>query len=334
MKQGRSIFSPCYRQKLSFRKTGLPTKSTMNRVMRSSLVNTHGRLRTRGRVNGPLSYLSAAVGRRGNANLSGSLRESSFFPRRQEFSRKRVLYFSSSEFPTESFGKAHKALRNGRRDEKQNEPKFESASLLIPASDRLKEDSRNVNLSSIIIPSSIIEHRPHRLYSGNSKGGTLATAIGTYPLFPLAPFANISAAFISTSTSTPTPSETAKPAMASLSKDDSEIDSEGNLAINLASADTIGDENDSKSSENEIETAASAQNEENGWKRVRTIKVPQYGPDADKAVRTLQSTRKERARVKTSGNVQRALYGNMIICVAKLGAWISSGSSSMMSEFV
>ena len=74
--------------------------------------------------------------------------------------------------------------------------------------------------------------------------------------------------------------------------------------------------------------------ENKGYKRVRTIKVPQYGPDADKAVRSLQSARKERARVKTSINVQRALFGNMVICVAKLGAWISSGSSSMMSEFV
>ena len=55
---------------------------------------------------------------------------------------------------------------------------------------------------------------------------------------------------------------------------------------------------------------------------------------ADKAVRSLQSARKERARIKTSINVQRALYGNMVICAAKLGAWISSGSSSMMSEFV
>jgi len=302
--------------------------------MRSSLANAHGRLRARTRINDPLSYSNAAVGRRSNANLSGSLRESSFFPRKQEFSRKRVLYFSSSEFPTENFDKTRKALGNGRRDEKQNEPKIESTSLLIPASDRLKEDSRNVNLSSIIIPSSIIEHQPRRLCSGNSKGVTLATAIGTYPLIPFAPIANISVAFISTSTSTPTPSETPKPTMASLSKDDSDNDSEGNLAVSLTSADTSGDEKDSKSSENENETAASAQNEENGWKRVRTIKVPQYGPDADKAVRTLQSARKERARVKTSINVQRALYGNMVICAAKLGAWISSGSSSMMSEFV
>lgn len=64
------------------------------------------------------------------------------------------------------------------------------------------------------------------------------------------------------------------------------------------------------------------------------IQVPNYGPDADKAVRTLQNARKEKARAKTAANIRRALYGNTIICVAKLGAWISSGSSVMFSEFV
>jgi zinc transporter 9 len=64
------------------------------------------------------------------------------------------------------------------------------------------------------------------------------------------------------------------------------------------------------------------------------MQVPNYGPDADKAVRSLQNARNERARAKTAANVRRALYGNMIICASKLGAWISSGSSSMMSEFV
>jgi hypothetical protein len=67
---------------------------------------------------------------------------------------------------------------------------------------------------------------------------------------------------------------------------------------------------------------------------LRDIHVPQFGVDADKAVRSLQNARKERARAKTAANVRRALYGNLIICASKLGAWISSGSSSMMSEFV
>jgi hypothetical protein len=64
------------------------------------------------------------------------------------------------------------------------------------------------------------------------------------------------------------------------------------------------------------------------------IQVPQFGLDADKAVRSLQNARKERARAKTAANVRRALYGNLIICASKLGAWLSSGSSCMMSEFV
>lgn len=64
------------------------------------------------------------------------------------------------------------------------------------------------------------------------------------------------------------------------------------------------------------------------------MRVPNFGPDADEAVQSLQNARKDRARAKTAANVRRALYGNTIICVAKLGAWITSGSSAMMSEFV
>jgi len=69
-------------------------------------------------------------------------------------------------------------------------------------------------------------------------------------------------------------------------------------------------------------------------KKRKRLRVPNFGPDADRAVRSLQNARKERARAKTAANVRRALYGNAIICLAKLGAWLSSGSSSMMSEFV
>jgi len=64
------------------------------------------------------------------------------------------------------------------------------------------------------------------------------------------------------------------------------------------------------------------------------MRVPNFGPDADQAVQKLQNARKERARAKTAANVRRALYGNTVICAAKFGAWMSSGSSSMMSEFV
>ena len=70
--------------------------------------------------------------------------------------------------------------------------------------------------------------------------------------------------------------------------------------------------------------------------RRKRMKVPNFGlgADADIALRNLQQARKERAHAKTATNVRRALYGNMVICAAKLGAWLSSGSSSMMSEFV
>jgi zinc transporter 9 len=65
------------------------------------------------------------------------------------------------------------------------------------------------------------------------------------------------------------------------------------------------------------------------------IRVPNtVGARADEAVQVLQQARKDKARKKTAKNVQRALIGNVIICAAKLGAWITSGSSSMMSEFI
>jgi zinc transporter 9 len=68
--------------------------------------------------------------------------------------------------------------------------------------------------------------------------------------------------------------------------------------------------------------------------RRKRMNVPNFGPEADKAVLSLQNARKDRARAKTEKNIRRALIGNVVICVAKLGAWMSSGSSSMMSEFV
>lgn len=87
-------------------------------------------------------------------------------------------------------------------------------------------------------------------------------------------------------------------------------------------------------------TATTDTTEENAspkkMERPPRMKVPNFGlgPDAHQAIRSLQKARKERAHAKTASNVQRALVGNVIICVAKLGAWLSSGSSSMMSEFV
>lgn len=53
-----------------------------------------------------------------------------------------------------------------------------------------------------------------------------------------------------------------------------------------------------------------------------------------KRIRETQLLKLEQSRQKTAANVNRALMGNVVICLAKLGAWASSGSSSMMSEFI
>mmetsp|Transcript_24432 Transcript_24432/g.34097 ORF Transcript_24432/g.34097 Transcript_24432/m.34097 type:complete len:674 (-) Transcript_24432:22-2043(-) len=53
-----------------------------------------------------------------------------------------------------------------------------------------------------------------------------------------------------------------------------------------------------------------------------------------RTIQRKQESKRENARAKTVENVRRALTGNLVICAAKLGAWVSSGSSSMLSEFV
>jgi len=56
----------------------------------------------------------------------------------------------------------------------------------------------------------------------------------------------------------------------------------------------------------------------------------------EKYERILHSQRMERekSRLKTKSNVYRALMGNVVICAAKFGAWLSSGSSGMLAEFI
>lgn len=51
-------------------------------------------------------------------------------------------------------------------------------------------------------------------------------------------------------------------------------------------------------------------------------------------VAKIQTKRKEESRLKTVKNVNRALWGNVLICTAKFGAWLSSGSSAMLAEFI
>ena len=287
----------------------------MNRIARSTLVSSHCGLRTRGlssaACNGPVSNYSCVAGN--NTSLGESM---SLFPRKQEFARKRYLYFSSGTPNDLDRSRAHQFVNNNRlRKEMRHQPTIDAASFIVPISDYSEGDSRNGNQSLISIPSSRIENQQHRYYSTAKKEGRYFKMIGPASPRALDSLSPVPAAFISTSTSTPQKSDTPKP---SLSGDqEEEKGEEAALAESIPAV-----------------TSKPKDSEETGWKRVRTIKVPKYGQDADKAVRSLQSARKERARIKTSINVQRALYGNMVICAAKLGAWISSGSSSMMSEFV
>ena len=62
--------------------------------------------------------------------------------------------------------------------------------------------------------------------------------------------------------------------------------------------------------------------------------IPDDYSETYRYIRLKQEANRENARARTAANVQRALAGNVVICAAKLGAWISSGSSSMLSEFV
>lgn len=57
-------------------------------------------------------------------------------------------------------------------------------------------------------------------------------------------------------------------------------------------------------------------------------------PYNDQDILRKQRKRKEDARKRTVGNVNRALMGNVVIAGAKLFAWVCSQSSSMLSEFI
>jgi solute carrier family 30 (zinc transporter), member 9 len=59
-----------------------------------------------------------------------------------------------------------------------------------------------------------------------------------------------------------------------------------------------------------------------------------FNTEAYHSIRSKQITALGKARAKTVANVRRALYGNVLICFAKLAAWLTSGSSSMLSELV
>lgn len=65
-------------------------------------------------------------------------------------------------------------------------------------------------------------------------------------------------------------------------------------------------------------------------------KIVLVDPDKElyQQIRSMQVKQKEKVRRRTARNVYRALIGNVLICVAKFGAWAASGSSGMFSEFI
>lgn len=110
----------------------------------------------------------------------------------------------------------------------------------------------------------------------------------------------------------------------------------GNIETTLLKAtQVVLDQRRQKSDESKKKSKKKSKKEHDYTKyKPQKMRVPNFGPDAEKAVQQLQNARKEQARAQTAANVRRALYGNIVICTAKFGAWMSSGSSSMMSEFV
>jgi zinc transporter 9 len=68
-------------------------------------------------------------------------------------------------------------------------------------------------------------------------------------------------------------------------------------------------------------------------KRTRRL-LPNPDKELIVRIRKEQMRQKEKSRLRTARNVNRALMGNVIICAAKLGAWVSSGSSAMLSELI
>jgi len=317
--------------------------------MINSLLFTNGRVQTIIRCsskNGPMPYSSAAFRIRSNIRFEKlSLFTPtifSFSPRKKEFVRNRVLYFSTGpSFGNQSCDENKLGNTSHARHNYQDLHKYQQLftttrpSIEILArqfQNSLANESMNKNLPLIAHHPFIIKTQHCRRYFCKMINSRVTTVIASPPPSPLAPPAFTSSTLMPLSTSTSTTATMEKTEQKNENKNIKQIKSTTPTPIK-ESSDEEKKSNGSKSDTPNM-NSKSKTDEEMSWKRVRTIKVPKYGPDAEKAVRSLQSARKERARVKTSINVQRALAGNLIICCAKLGAWMSSGSSSMMSEFV
>lgn len=57
-----------------------------------------------------------------------------------------------------------------------------------------------------------------------------------------------------------------------------------------------------------------------------------FDRDMYKQIRKLQSVQQETMRKQMATNIHRALWGNVIICAAKYGVWLHSGSAGMLAE--
>jgi len=71
------------------------------------------------------------------------------------------------------------------------------------------------------------------------------------------------------------------------------------------------------------------------WRdKTYVYKSVEFPSKTDESFRINQKKITIKAYQKTQKNVKRALFGNIMISIAKLGAWFSSGSSAMLSEFI
>ena len=163
------------------------------------------------------------------------------------------------------------------------------------------------------------QQQQRRWYSSNTNNNTNSNSTSTFITPPST--SSISTRVVTTASNTTTNDDDNSESSSTTKQTDNIVYENDDHKISNIKNKNKDDDNDNDNEES--------------WKRIRTIQVPQYGhKDADEAVTSLQNARNERARAKTAANVRRALYGNLFICVSKLGAWMSSGSSSMMSEFV
>jgi zinc transporter 9 len=56
--------------------------------------------------------------------------------------------------------------------------------------------------------------------------------------------------------------------------------------------------------------------------------------EADTILRRQQAIAEKKSNQVRADNVMRAIKGNVVICIAKFGAWTASGSSALLSEFI